>query len=73
MGKNIGKKKYKAKLKVKAHNDQIGDKSGLRPEIVEVVEIEIDNSLKVGDKLTLIRADGGQQFYLIEREGKPDE
>ena len=28
-----------------------------------------DNSLKVGDKVTMIRADGGQQFYLFEREG----
>jgi hypothetical protein len=28
-----------------------------------------DNSLRVGDKVTMIRADGGQQFYLFEREG----
>ena len=28
-----------------------------------------DNSLKVVDKVTMIRADGCQQFYLFEREG----
>ncbi|MBC6360579.1 DUF2577 domain-containing protein [Lactobacillus apis] len=30
--------------------------------------LEIDNSLKKNDKVTMIRMDGGQQFYLFERE-----
>lgn len=32
--------------------------------------IEFDNSLEKGDKVTMIRLDGGQQFYLFERLGK---
>lgn len=31
-------------------------------------KVEIDNSLKKGDKVTLFRQDGGQSFYLFERE-----
>lgn len=34
----------------------------------EKKEIEIDNRLKKGDKVTLFRQDGGQSFYLFERE-----
>ena len=33
-------------------------------------EYEFDNSLKAGDKVTMIRMDGGQQFYLFERLGE---
>lgn len=33
------------------------------------IELEIDNSLESGDKVTMIREDGGQQFYLFERLG----
>ncbi|GAA0041667.1 hypothetical protein LATKL145_00770 [Lactobacillus amylovorus subsp. animalium] len=32
--------------------------------------IEFDNSLESGDKVTMIRLDGGQQFYLFERLGE---
>ena len=32
--------------------------------------IEFDNSLEKGDKVTMIREDGGQQFYLFERIGE---
>ena len=32
--------------------------------------IEFDNSLEKGDKVTMIRLDGGQQFYLFERLGE---
>ena len=32
--------------------------------------IEFDNSLEKGDKVTMIREDGGQQFYLFERLGE---
>ena len=32
--------------------------------------IEFDNSLESGDKVTMIREDGGQQFYLFERLGE---
>lgn len=34
------------------------------------IELEIDNSLESGDKVTMIREDGGQQFYLFERIGE---
>lgn len=33
----------------------------------EKISIDIDNSLQEGDSVTLIRADGGQEFYLFER------
>ena len=33
-------------------------------------EIEFDNSLEKDDKVTLIRMDGGQQYYLFERVDK---
>lgn len=59
LGKHIGKYKLKGKVTKHAESKVKGD-----------IEIEIDNSLKVGDKVTMIRGDGGQQFYLIEREGK---
>ncbi|CCI81736.1 DUF2577 family protein [Lactobacillus hominis] len=79
LGKHIGKIKLagKAKIKVKSHADQVGDKSGMRPDVDEEIDFpkqeyyfEIDNELKVDDKVTLIRADGGQQFYLFERKDK---
>ena len=31
------------------------------------ISIDIDNSLQEGDSVTMIRADGGQEFYLFER------
>ncbi|RMC50824.1 DUF2577 family protein [Lactobacillus sp. ESL0225] len=73
LGKHIGKFKLpgKAKIEVKSHSDQIGNVSGNRPTVSEDItfkEMEFDNRLKKGDKVTMIRMDGGQQFYLFERE-----
>lgn len=31
------------------------------------ITIAVDNSLLVGDEVAMIRADGGQEFYLFER------
>ncbi|WEV42947.1 DUF2577 domain-containing protein [Lactobacillus sp. ESL0684] len=70
LGKNIGKIVLNGKTKVYAHDDQIGKESGNRPTITEKVKYELDNSLKKDDKVTMIRMDGGQQFYLFEREPK---
>ncbi|WEV40366.1 DUF2577 domain-containing protein [Lactobacillus sp. ESL0681] len=70
LGKNIGKIVLNGKTKVYAHDDQIGKESGTRPTITEKVKYELDNSLKKDDKVTMIRMDGGQQFYLFEREPK---
>ena len=69
LGKHIGKFKLpgKATIEVQSHGDQIGN----RPTVSEKItfkEMEFDNSLKKGDKVTMIRMDGGQQFYLFERE-----
>ena len=73
LGRHIGKFKLpgKAKIEVKADSDQIGNVSGNRPTVSEDItfkEMEFDNNLKEGDKVTMIRMDGGQQFYLFERE-----
>ena len=73
LGKHIGKFKLpgKATIEVQSHSDQIGNVSGNRPTVSEKItfkEMEFDNSLKKGDKVTMIRMDGGQQFYLFERE-----
>lgn len=70
LGKHIGKFKVKGKSKIKSHSDQIVDHSGTRPTITEDVEYTFDNSLKKGDKVTMIRLDGGQQFYILERLGE---
>ncbi|MBA1393555.1 DUF2577 domain-containing protein [Lactobacillus sp. XV13L] len=77
LGKHIGKFKLpgKATIEVKSHGDQIGNVSGNRPTVSEKItfkEMEFDNSLKKGDKVTMIRMDGGQQFYLFERKGEDD-
>ncbi|WEV51681.1 DUF2577 domain-containing protein [Lactobacillus sp. ESL0731] len=68
LGKNIGKIVLNGRVKVYAHSDKVGSASGNRPELIEKVRYELDNSLKAGDKVSMIRADGGQQFYLFERE-----
>lgn len=75
--------KMKTKVEVKEHHDQIGEVSGTRPDVKEKAELEfpkkpepnkfyleIDNSLEKDDKVTLIRCDGGQRFYLFERIDK---
>lgn len=56
LGKHIGKFKLKGKLKTTEYNGK--------------AEYEFDNSLKEGDKVTMIRSHGGQKFYLWEREGE---
>ena len=55
LGRNIGKHKVSGK----------GEVNGQK---ISFKGLEIDNSLKKGDKVTMIRMDGGQQFYLFERE-----
>lgn len=70
LGKHIGKFNVKGKAKVKSHTDQVGDAHGNRPTITEEVEYSFDNSLKKNDKVTMIREDGGQEFYVIERLGE---
>ncbi|MPW14208.1 DUF2577 domain-containing protein [Lactobacillus helveticus] len=57
LGKHIGK--FKVKGKVTKHDEVKGE-----------TELEFDNSLESGDKVTMIRFDGGQQFYLFERIGE---
>ena len=58
LGKHIGKFKIKGKVTKHEHDEVKGN-----------IELEIDNSLESGDKVTMIREDGGQQFYLFERTG----
>lgn len=75
--------KAKTKVEVKEHKDQIGEASGTRPDVKEKAEFdfpkkpepnkfyfEFDNSLEKDDKVTLIRCDGGQRYYLFERIDK---
>jgi len=57
--------KHKERIKVLSHSDTIGEVSGNRPVVMET--IEIDGSLQVNDEVTMIRFDGGQQFYVLER------
>lgn len=74
VGKHIGHFKLKGKAKVKGteqasyhgHNGTADISSGQ----ITITEIIIDNSLKKGDKVTMIRSDGGQKFYLFERVGE---
>ena len=57
--------KYKEHIRVLSHSDTIGEVSGNRPDVLET--IEIDGSLQIDDEVTMIRFDGGQQFYVLER------
>ncbi|APX72720.1 DUF2577 domain-containing protein [Companilactobacillus allii] len=57
--------KHKEHIRVLSHFDSIGEASGTRPDVSEA--IEIDGSLQVDDEVTMIRFDGGQQFYVLER------
>lgn len=59
LGKHIGKFKIKGKVTKHKHDEVKGE-----------TELEFDNSLESGDKVTMIRLDGGQQFYLFERLGE---
>lgn len=57
--------KHKERIRVLSHSDIIGEVSGNRPDVMET--IEIDGSLQTDDEVTMIRFDGGQQFYVLER------
>ncbi|WP_334328449.1 DUF2577 domain-containing protein [Companilactobacillus sp. HBUAS59699] len=57
--------KRKERIRVLSHSDTIGEVSGNRPDVTET--IEIDGSLQVDDEVTMIRLNGGQQFYVLER------
>lgn len=57
--------RHKERITVLSHSDTIADVSGTRPNVVET--IEIDGSLQVDDEVMMIRFDGGQQFYVLER------
>lgn len=58
LGKHIGKFTIKGKISNHHESKANGD-----------AQFELDNSLKMGDKVTLIRGNGGQRFYLFERQG----
>lgn len=69
LGKHIGSFSMSGSLTT---SEEKKDKDGEKPKIEKTTKtatFTFDNSLKVGDKVTMIRADGGQQFYLFEREG----
>ena len=61
LGKNIGKFKVSGKA-------TINGSDVIKIEKITFKDMEFDNSLKKNDKVTMIRMDGGQQFYLFERE-----
>lgn len=58
LGKNVTK--HTVKMTYKDRSDS-GDTT-------RTENVTIDESLKSGDKVTMIRRDGGQQFYVFERE-----
>jgi len=57
--------KHQERIRVLSHHDSIGDTSGNRPDVFET--IEIDGTLKDGDSVVMIRFNGGQQFFVLER------
>lgn len=61
LGKHIGKFKLSGKATITGSDV-------IKTEKITFKDMEFDNSLKKGDKVTMIRMDGGQQFYLFERE-----
>lgn len=78
LGKHIGKFKLQGKAIMKGsadmtfhgHHDTANiSKTDLSFKKTSMC-IEFDNSLEKGDKVTMIRLDGGQQFYLFERIGE---
>ena len=78
LGKHIGKFKLQGKAIIKGIADMNFDgkegKATITKSELEFKKkkmyIEFDNSLEKGDKVTMIRLDGGQQFYLFERLGE---
>ena len=77
LGKHIKKFKVQGKAIMKGSADMIFHGHNGKADISKAnlefkkkaMYIEVDNSLEKGDKVTMIRLDGGQQFYLFEREG----
>jgi hypothetical protein len=63
LGRQVTKRKEQ--VKILSHSDQIGEVSGNRPDIKET--IEIDGTLIKGDEVIMIRFNGGQQFFVLER------
>lgn len=63
LGRQVTKRKER--VKILSHSDQIGEVSGNRPDVAETVEI--DGTLIKGDEVVMIRFDGGQQFFVLER------
>ena len=63
LGRQVTKRKER--VKILSHFDQIGEISGNRPDVEETVEI--DGTLIKGDEVVMIRFDGGQQFFVLER------
>lgn len=61
LGKHIGKFKLPGKATITGSDV-------IKTEKITFKDMEFDNSLKKNDKVTMIRMDGGQQFYLFERE-----
>lgn len=78
LGKHIGKFKLQGNAIIKGIADMNFDgkegKATITKSELEFKKkkmyIEFDNSLEKGDKVTMIRLDGGQQFYLFERLGE---
>lgn len=78
LGKHIGKFKLQGNAIMKGSADMTfhghHDKANISKADLSFKKtsmyIEFDNSLEKGDKVTMIRLDGGQQFYLFERLGK---
>ena len=66
LGKNIGTYTLKGKATNKGKVTKGSAKGDI--EMTSDIEITVDNSLHTGDKVSLIRGDGGQRFYLFERE-----
>lgn len=78
LGKHIGKFKLQGKAIMKGsadmtfhgHHEAADIKKANLEFKKKSMYIEFDNSLEKGDKVTMIRLDGGQQFYLFERIGE---
>lgn len=71
LGKHIGKFKIQGKAVFSGSADISAAEVSFPKK--EKMYIEVDNSLEKGDKLMLIRLDGGQQYYILERIDKNDE
>lgn len=73
LGKHIGKFKVRgkltSKLKFKGETDPKAEAKFTDKDSKDLY-LEVDNELKKDDKVTLIRCDGGQRFYLFERVDK---